>query len=87
MFAAQSTLALIGNIGMWELLVIGLLGLLIFGRRLPEVGRNMGKFIIEFKRGLQDVKDDVEKPSLPPGNKPAAPAPSDSAVNAKQADA
>ena len=53
-------LALLGPIGMPEMIVIALLGLLIFGRRLPEVGRGLGRSIIEFKRGLADVKDDVE---------------------------
>jgi sec-independent protein translocase protein TatA len=54
-------LALFGPIGMPEMIVIALLGLLIFGRRLPEVGRGLGKSIIEFKRGLADVKDEVEE--------------------------
>ena len=53
------TLALFGPIGMPEMIVIALLGLLIFGRKLPEVGRGLGKSIVEFKRGLADVKDEV----------------------------
>ena len=43
-----------------ELIVIGGLGLLIFGRRLPDVARSVGKSIIEFKRGLRDAKDDID---------------------------
>lgn len=43
-----------------ELLVIGVVALIIFGRRLPEVARSMGKSIVEFKKGLKDVKDDVD---------------------------
>jgi sec-independent protein translocase protein TatA len=42
-----------------EWLVIAALGLLIFGKRLPEVGRSLGKGIVEFKRGLKGVQDDV----------------------------
>ena len=53
-------LALFGPIGMPEMIVIALLGLLIFGRKLPEVGRGLGKSIVEFKRGLADVKDEVK---------------------------
>jgi len=42
-----------------EWLVIAALGLLIFGKRLPEVGRSLGKGIVEFKKGLKGVQDDV----------------------------
>lgn len=37
--------------------------LLIFGRRLPEVGKNLGKGIVEFKKGLSGIEDDVTKSS------------------------
>lgn len=43
-----------------ELAVVGVIALLIFGRRLPDVARSVGKSIVEFKRGLRDVKDDID---------------------------
>jgi len=46
--------------GLMEWVIIGGLGLLIFGKRLPEVGRSLGKGIVEFKRGLAGVEDDVK---------------------------
>jgi len=52
-------LAFFQNIGLPEMIVIGLVALLLFGRRLPEVGRSLGKGIVEFKKGLRDVEDDV----------------------------
>ncbi len=52
----------------WEWLIIAGFGLLFFGKRLPEVGRSLGKGIVEFKRGLKGVGDDIETES----NKPAA---------------
>lgn len=42
-----------------EWIVIAALGLLIFGKRLPEVGRSLGKGIVEFKKGLKGVQDEV----------------------------
>ncbi len=54
----MTTLAFIG----WtEWLLIGLVAVLLFGRRLPEVGRNLGRTLVEFKKGLRGVKDDLEE--------------------------
>jgi TatA/E family protein of Tat protein translocase len=39
--------------------VILIIGLLLFGKRLPEVGRSLGKGIIEFKKGLQGIEEEV----------------------------
>ncbi|MFZ4573279.1 MAG: Sec-independent protein translocase subunit TatA/TatB [Phycisphaerales bacterium] len=58
-----TSLALIGNLGTWELFVILAIGLLIFGRRLPEVGRSLGKGIVEFKKGLKGVEDEIDDAS------------------------
>jgi sec-independent protein translocase protein TatA len=46
-----------------EWILIALFGLLIFGKRLPEVGRSLGKGIVEFKKGLKGVEDEVEDAS------------------------
>ncbi len=46
-----------------EWVVILVFGLLIFGRRLPEVARSLGKSIVEFKKGMKDVRDDIEDTS------------------------
>src|SRR5256714_6409849 len=45
---------------MMEWVVIAGIGLLFFGKRLPEVGRSLGKGIVEFKKGLKGLEDDVE---------------------------
>jgi len=52
-------LAFLGNLGPWELIVIGIVALLLFGKRLPEVGRSLGRGIVEFKKGLRDTGDDI----------------------------
>jgi len=49
------------NIGPSELVVVAIIGLLLFGRRLPEVGRSLGRGIVEFKKGLKDVSDDIDR--------------------------
>ena len=48
------------NLGAPEILVILILGVLLFGRRLPEVGRSLGKGIVEFKKGLKGLEDDID---------------------------
>jgi sec-independent protein translocase protein TatA len=46
--------------GWQELVVVAVIGLLLFGRRLPELGRSLGKGIVEFKKGLKGMEDEVE---------------------------
>jgi sec-independent protein translocase protein TatA len=58
-----STLGFIQNIGMMEWMVILIVALLLFGRRLPEVGRSLGKGIVEFKKGLKGVEDEIDQNS------------------------
>ncbi|MFZ9882261.1 MAG: Sec-independent protein translocase subunit TatA/TatB [Phycisphaerales bacterium] len=55
-----TTLAFISLPGGTEWVVILVIGLLLFGSRLPQVGRSIGQGIKEFKKGLKDVEDDVK---------------------------
>lgn len=50
-----------GMIGWQELVVIGVVAVLIFGRKLPDVGRSLGQGLVEFKKGLKGVKKDVDE--------------------------
>lgn len=53
-------LMIISAPGPFEILIILVVAILIFGKRLPEIGRSMGKSLVEFKKGLQEVKDTKE---------------------------
>ena len=48
-----------------EWIVLLVLGVLLFGKRLPEMGRYLGKGMVEFKKGLKGVEDDVEGTASP----------------------
>ncbi len=49
-----------GSIGIQEILLILLIALLLFGaKRLPEIGRGLGKGIREFKRASRDISDKI----------------------------
>ena len=63
----DSTLAFL--IGPMEIGMIALVALLIFGNRLPEVGKSLGRGIVEFKKGIKGITDDIDdeatKPNTP----------------------
>jgi sec-independent protein translocase protein TatA len=50
--------------GPFEMLCILGIGLLLFGSRLPEVGKSLGKTIVEFKKGMREIEDDNEADAL-----------------------
>lgn len=64
----MNSLMLIGGVGPWELAALLLIALLLFGKRLPEVARSMGKGISEFKKGMKEVESDINKPGDEPHN-------------------
>ncbi|MFQ5890281.1 MAG: twin-arginine translocase TatA/TatE family subunit [Gemmatimonadota bacterium] len=51
-----------GNLGMWEILLILFVLLLLFGaKRLPEIGRSLGRGIREFKGSLTQVEEEIKE--------------------------
>ena len=46
-----------------EMLIILGIGVLLFGKRLPEVGRSLGKSIVEFKKGVRGIEDEIDSAS------------------------
>ena len=56
------TLAFIGGLGGWEVLVIVLVLVIFFGaKRIPELARGLGKGIREFKDATKEIKDEIEE--------------------------
>jgi len=47
-------------LGPTEIIVLLVLGVLLFGKRLPEVGRYLGKGIVEFKKGMKGLEDEID---------------------------
>ena len=51
-----------GSLGATELLVLAVIGLLVFGpRRLPEMGRTLGRTLFEFRRAAMDLRTSIER--------------------------
>ncbi len=53
-------LGLFTSFGWQEIIILLVIGVLVFGKRLPEVGRNFGRSIVEFKKGLKGVGDEID---------------------------
>lgn len=54
------SLLFLGNIGPLGLVAIAIIALLMFGNRLPNVMRNLGKGMNSFKQGLKESADDED---------------------------
>lgn len=65
------TLGLFGMPGGWEMIVVLVIGLLVFGRRLPEIGRSFGSSIVEFKKGIKGIDEDIDTESRKSSSTPA----------------
>jgi sec-independent protein translocase protein TatA len=48
------------NVGTPEIILLLVIGVVLFGRRLPEIGRSLGKGIVEFKKGLHGLEDEIK---------------------------
>lgn len=66
----MQTLAFLPNLGWPEMLIIGVVMLLLFGRRLPEVGKSLGQGIVQFKKGLKDIGDEIDVQASKPKQTP-----------------
>jgi len=53
-------LAFIGELSPMHVLMVLIVGMLLFGKRLPEIGRSLGKSFVEFKKGLKGIEDEID---------------------------
>ena len=56
----MSPLFAILGLGPMEMVVLAILGILLFGRKLPEISKYLGKSIIEFKKGMRGLEDNLD---------------------------
>ena len=56
----------LGGLGMWEMILIFIVVLLLFGaKRLPEIGSSLGKGIREFKGSIREIEHELKVPDEP----------------------
>jgi sec-independent protein translocase protein TatA len=53
--------AFIPSLGWSEMMLLVLVGLLLYGRNLPQAGKTLGRFVAQMKRGFQDFKDQMDR--------------------------
>jgi sec-independent protein translocase protein TatA len=53
--------AFLGSLGPMELAILAGICLLFFGNRLPSVMRSLGKSVVEFKKGVSGIEDEIDQ--------------------------
>ena len=48
------------GMGTTEMLILGIVAVILFGSRLPSVARSFGQSLVEFKKGMRDLENDVK---------------------------
>lgn len=78
------------DLGPANMLMVSILAVLLFGERLPEVGRKFGKKFVEFKKGLQAIEGEfqaisrsITAPSSSSSSTPSSSSPSSAAPPAR----
>ncbi len=54
------------NLGPWEIMVVMLVAVMLFGGRLPKIARTVGKGFFDFKKNIRDLQDEVYRQDYDP---------------------
>lgn len=57
------------GLGPTEMIIVGVVAVLLFGKRLPEVARNLGKGMLEFKKGMSGIHEEINEAASSPSRK------------------
>jgi Sec-independent protein translocase protein TatA len=60
-YARRPVIAFLPSLGWQEMFLLLVIGLLLYGRNLPEAGRTFGQFVARLKRGYQEFKDQIDR--------------------------
>jgi len=60
-YAVWPVFAILPSLGWQEMFLLIVIGLLLYGRNLPQAGRTFGRFAAQLKRGFQDFKDQMDR--------------------------
>ncbi len=60
-YARRTVIALFSSIGWQEMFLLFFIGLLLYGRNLPDAGRSLGRVVAQLKRSFQDFKDQIDR--------------------------
>jgi len=71
---ANFTLGFISMPGGYEWIILVVIGLLLFGKRLPGIARSLGQSVVEFKKGIKGVQDDISESASKPDAPKSEPA-------------
>jgi Sec-independent protein translocase protein TatA len=58
---SRRVIAFLPTLGFGEMVVLVAIGILLFGRNLPDVGRQIGRTVAQLKRGMQEFKDQMNR--------------------------
>jgi Sec-independent protein translocase protein TatA len=60
-YACRPVFAFIPSLGWQEMFLLLVIGLLLYGRNLPEAGRNLGRMVAKLKRGFDEFKSQMDR--------------------------
>src|SRR5688572_11347742 len=70
----QAPIVAFMGMGMQELMIVGVVAVLLFGKRLPEVAKSLGQSYSQFRKGLNDLHASIDYTGTytPPKSKPSS---------------